>query len=122
MISFVQRIMRQKGVSARGLASELGVNHTTVSRWLSGKGRPSPASCKRLAEYADARPEWVLSLAGYLPPITETSASTWPAFGEYARLKYADELGEDFIDMIEDLIERRRRKRAQSPENNTDPS
>lgn len=122
LLLFIQRIIRQKGVSARGLAFELGLNHTTVSRWLSGKERPSPASCKKLADYAGARAEWVLSLAGYLPFITETSASTWPAFGEYARLKYTDELGEDFIDMIEDLIERRRRKREQSSESVTEPS
>jgi hypothetical protein len=31
----------------------------------------------------------------------------WPEFGEYARLKYPDELDEDIIVLIERLIEER---------------
>jgi hypothetical protein len=55
--------------------------------------------------------EEVLALAGHLPQIDTTPASTWPEFREYAVQKYPGELDEDVIGMIEDLIERRRDRR-----------
>jgi len=39
----------------------------------------------------------------------------WPEFREYAKRKYAAELDEDLITMIEDLIERRRRRKWRKP-------
>ncbi len=38
------------------------------------------------------------------------SSNKWPEFREYARQKYPNELDEDLITMIEDSIERGRRK------------
>jgi len=58
--------------------------------------------------------EKVLSIVGHLPVIAERKSSEWPEFREYAQHKYAEELDEDLIAMIEDLIEHRRRKRYNS--------
>jgi len=111
MVSFLRSLIRSRGITPSRLAKEIGVSHAAVSRWLSGKDAPSPKSCERLAEYGGVRVEWLLSLARYLPVLQTAGASEWPEFREYARLKYPDELDDDIIAMIEDLIERRRRKR-----------
>ena len=111
MVGFLRSLVRRRGITPSRLAKEIGVSHATVSRWLSGKDVPSPKSCEKLAEYGGVRVEWLLSLARYLPALETTGASQWPEFREYARLKYPQELDEDVIAMIEDLIERRRRKR-----------
>ena len=87
-------------------AADLGISHATVSRWLSGKDIPSTISCGKLAEYSGVPLEKVLSIAGHLPRVAEAAASEWPEFRDYAHQKYADELDEDLITMIEDLIER----------------
>ena len=111
MVAFLRSLVRSRGITPSRLAKEMGVSHATVSRWLSGKDVPSPKSCERLAEYAGVRVEWLLSMAHYLPVLQTAGAKEWPEFREYARLKYPDELDDDLITMIEDLIERRRKKR-----------
>lgn len=50
-------------------------------------------------------------MAGHLPPLPDRGPVEWPEFREYAKRKYAAELDEDLITMIEDLIERRRRRK-----------
>ena len=49
-----------------------------------------------------------------LPTLGAAVPTEWPEFREYAHRKYRDELDEDLITMIEDLIERRRRRRYDS--------
>ena len=92
------------------MAADIGVSHATVSRWLSGKDTPSTRSCRRLAEYTGVPLERIMSLAGHLPTFPDEGPIEWPEFREYAQRKYPDELDEDLITMIEDLIERRRKK------------
>jgi len=99
------------------LASDLGVSHATVSRWLSNADIPSIKSCHKLAEYSGVPLEKVLSIVGHLPRVAETAPPEWPEFRDYARQKYPNELDEDLITMIEDLIERRRQKRYKSGKN-----
>ncbi len=97
------------------LATDIGVSHPTVGRWLTGDDVPSTRSCRKLAEYSGVPAEEILSLAGHLPGVAEAPASEWPEFREYAGRKYPEDLDEDVITMIEDLIERRRdRRRAGS--------
>ena len=96
------------------LAANLGVSHVTVSRWLSNADVPNIKSCRRLAEYSGVPLEKVLSIAGHLPEVAGVEYSKWPEFREYAQRKYPVELDEDLITMIEDLIERRRRRRYDS--------
>ena len=111
VVAFLKEVMRRRKRLPSQLAADLGVSHATVSRWLSGEDVPSIRSCKRLAEYSGVPLEKILSIVGHLPRIAEKGPPEWPEFREYARRKYPAELDEDLITMIEDLIERRRRRR-----------
>ncbi len=106
--------MRRRKRLPSQLAADLGISHATVSRWLSNADTPNIKSCRRLAEYSGVPLEKVLSIVGHLPRIAEADSPEWPEFREYAQRKYPVELDEDLIAMIEDLIERRRRKRYDS--------
>ncbi len=108
---FLNEVMRRRKCLPSHLAAAIGVSHSTVLRWLSGKDVPSVRSCRRLAEYSGVSPEKILSIAGHLPMVAERGPDEWPEFREYARQKYPQELDEDMVTMIEDLIERRRSKR-----------
>ncbi len=110
-ISFLKEVMRRRKRLPSQLAADLGVNHSTVGRWLSGADLPGINSCRRLGEYSGVPVEKILSIVGHLPRIAEVGSPEWPEFREYARQKYPNELDEDLITMIEDLIERRRQKR-----------
>lgn len=107
-------LLRRRGISLRRLASELGVSPSTLSRWSYGKQVPSPSSCRKLAECLSLAPERVLALAGHLTLLQQVNAHGWPEFREYARQKYPDELDEDMIAMVEDLINRRRKRREET--------
>ena len=96
------------------LAADLGVSHTSVSRWLSGKDKPSLVSCVRLAKYAEVPLERILRTAGHSMPL-ERTANELPEFREYARTKYPRELDDDLVTLIEDLIDRRRKKDGKPP-------
>ena len=111
IVLFLKEVMRRRKRLPSQLAAELGVSHATVSRWLANKDVPNIRSCQRLAAYSGVPVEKVLSVAGHLPRIAEKARTEWPEFRDYARQMYPDELDEDLITMIEDLIERRRRKR-----------
>jgi len=110
IVSFLKELMRRRKRLPSQLASDLGVSHATMSRWLSGKDVPNICSCQRLAEYSRISLEKVLSIAGHIPRIAEKRPADLPEFREYAGLMYPDELDEDVVTMIEDLIERRRRR------------
>jgi len=112
---FLEELMQRRHRLPSQLAADLGVSHATVSRWLSGKDKPSPQSCRSLAMYAGIPVEKVLAIVGHLPPLDETSPVEWPEFREYAKRKYGRELDDDLIAMVEDLIERRRSRIAQNP-------
>ena len=117
IVTFLKEIMRRRGRLPSQLASDLGVSHATVSRWLSGDDVPSTKSCRRLAEYSGVALERVLSIVGHLPRVAEAARTEWPEFREYARQMYSNELDEDLITMIEGLIEQRRQKRYNSKKN-----
>ena len=110
IVSFLKEVMRRCKCLPSQLAADLGVSHTTVSRWLSGADVPSTRSCRRLAEHSGVPLEKIMSIVGHLPRISGAGPLEWPEFREYAHKKYPAELDEDLITMIEDLIERRRRK------------
>jgi transcriptional regulator with XRE-family HTH domain len=110
LASFLKDLMCRRKCLPSQLAADLGVNHATVSRWLSGVDIPTTRSCQRLAQYSGIPLQKVLFLTGHIPGIVERDSSEWPEFREYAHKKYPAELDEDLITMIEDLIERRRRR------------
>ena len=111
LIQYLGDILKRRKLLPSQLAAELGLSHTTVSRWLSGADVPGLSSCHKLAEYSGVPVEKILYVAGHLPRIAEKPSAEWPEFREYARYKYPAELDEDLIIMIEDLIERRRTKK-----------
>jgi len=113
-VTFLQEIMRRRGRLPSQLAADLGVSHTSVSRWLSGKDKPSLISCVRLAKYAEVPLERILRTAGYAMPLDKT-ASELPEFREYAKSKYPRELDDDLVTLIEDLIDRRRKRDGKPP-------
>ena len=117
IVTFLKEIMRRRKRLQSQLASDLGISHATVSRWLSGADIPSTKSCRRLAEYSGAPLEKVLAIVGHLPRVAEAGRTEWPEFREYARQMYPEELDEDLITMIEGLIEKRRQKRYNSGKN-----
>ncbi|MEE8586310.1 MAG: hypothetical protein V3T83_15805 [Acidobacteriota bacterium] len=53
-------------LSVRKIAAQLGVEHTSVARWLSGRSGPTPSmdSCLRIARACGADPVEVFQLAG----------------------------------------------------------
>ena len=110
LVAFVKELTGRRQRLPSQLAADLGVSHATVSRWLSGKTAPSPQSCHKLAACAAVPVQRILSMAGHLPQLPDTKPSEWPEFREYAKNKYPRELDDDLITMIEDLIERRRRR------------
>jgi transcriptional regulator with XRE-family HTH domain len=103
--------MRRRHRKPSQMASELGISHATVSRWLSGIDIPNTRSCQRLADYSGVPVQKILSTVGYITRVAEKPVAEWPEFREYAQYKYPAELDEDLITMIEDLIERRRAKK-----------
>ena len=111
VIPFLKKLMERRKQVPNQLAKDLGLNHATVSRWLSGKTTPSLNSCKKLADYSYVSIDELLYICGHLSDSLEESALTLPEFREYAQRKYPAELDEDIITMVEDLIERRRSKR-----------
>jgi len=110
IVLFLKELLACRRRLPSQLASDLGISHATVSRWLSGKDTPSIKSCHKLAEYSGVPLERILNLTGHLPSIARQAPAGWPEFREYARHKYREELDDDLIVMIEDLIERRRQR------------
>jgi transcriptional regulator with XRE-family HTH domain len=106
----VRKLMDKRKRLPSQLAADIGVSHTTIARWLSGKSIPSPYSCSRLADYGYIPLQKVLSMAGHIPRTVHYVSPELPEFREYALCKYPAELDEEMITIIEDLIERRRAK------------
>jgi transcriptional regulator with XRE-family HTH domain len=107
-IAFLQALMRRRGRLPSQFAADVGVSHTSISRWLSGKETPSFSSCVKLANYTGVPLQRVLHIVGHLTPLEDKAASELPDFREYVKRKYPRELDDDLVTLIEDLIERRR--------------
>jgi transcriptional regulator with XRE-family HTH domain len=50
--AFLKEVIRRRKKLPSQLAYDLGVNHSTIGRWLYGTSIPKPYSCRRLAEYS----------------------------------------------------------------------
>jgi transcriptional regulator with XRE-family HTH domain len=114
-IAFLQALMRRRGQLPSQFAADVGVSHTSVSRWLSGKEKPSFSSCVKLANYTGVSLQRVLHIVGHLMPAEEKAASELPDFREYVNRKYPQKLDDDVVTIIEDLIERRRGRNGKPP-------
>ena len=110
LTTFLRELMRRRGLLPSSLAADMGISHSTVSRWLKGQDIPSTKSCRKLAEYSGVPLQKILSLSGHVPVIAESPANNWPEFREYVGSKYPKVFDDDMITLIEDLIERKRQK------------
>src|SRR4030043_1105001 len=109
LISFLKDLMRRRRKLPSQLAADLGISHSTVSRWLSGRDVPSLKSCQKLAEYSGVSINRILNIAGYLSEVLVAEyVADLPEFREYAQKKYPRELHDDIVLMVEDMIERKR--------------
>jgi transcriptional regulator with XRE-family HTH domain len=61
--------IEERGWTIRELGRRAGVSHTAVARAVSGESTPNADTCIGLARALGAEPEWVLRLAGRLPPL-----------------------------------------------------
>jgi transcriptional regulator with XRE-family HTH domain len=113
-IAFLKELIQQRRFLPSQLAKEMGISHSTVSRWLQGKELPSTKSCRKLAEYSGIPLQKILSVSGHIPEIEESPADNWPEFRDYTEKKYPDLLDDDLITLIERLIEQRRGKTPRS--------
>lgn len=59
----------EHGMTQTELAARVGVNQTQISSYLRGKRRPSPETCRRLAEVLAVPVDEVLIVAGHRPPV-----------------------------------------------------
>ena len=103
-VKFLKELMRSRKCSISRLAADLGVSHSTVSRWVSAKYLPDASSCVRLSEYSGVPLVNILNTMGYTSIGFDGEPIIWPEFREYAKKKYPHILNEDIITMIESLI------------------
>lgn len=66
--------IRQRGLTNRELARQMGVDPGTVSRVLNGERQAGPDFCTALAEALGLDPAHVFRLAGLLPPLAGPGA------------------------------------------------
>jgi transcriptional regulator with XRE-family HTH domain len=63
--AWIGRQLERREWSAADLARRTGIGSGRISEWMTGKRRPSPASCLRLADVFVVDPDDVLALAGH---------------------------------------------------------
>ncbi|MGD8499775.1 MAG: helix-turn-helix transcriptional regulator [Phycisphaerales bacterium] len=69
MTTWLAMQIEEKGWTIRELGRRAGVSHTAVAKAVSGETVPSADTCINLARALGVQPEWVLRLAGRLPPL-----------------------------------------------------
>lgn len=109
--------MERREWSVTRLARELGINHGTVSQWLSGDRHPSPASCKRIADVLFVDLDEVLTIAGHRDPDLDVDPN---APGEQIaalarRIAWSEDRYEAVRDMFTGWLERDRKRREGKP-------
>jgi hypothetical protein len=63
---FLQTLMHRRKCLPNQLASDLGMSHATISRWLYGRSVPSIESCWMLSKYSGLSLEKILRIVGHL--------------------------------------------------------
>jgi HTH-type transcriptional regulator, competence development regulator len=65
----IRRLRRDKGLTQRQAADELGIDFTYLSKLENDRGEPPGEELvRRMAKLYDADPEYLLALAGKVPP------------------------------------------------------
>jgi transcriptional regulator with XRE-family HTH domain len=73
----IRAYMRREGLSMRALALRVGVNHTTLSRFLAGRTTPSPRLLAALAPHLGIGLERLLALARQGDLVDEAGSPAW---------------------------------------------
>lgn len=60
--------LKRRKISRSQAAAFIGTRPQTVSAWFTHDAKPSPALCQAISEWAKVSPEFVMRLAGHLPP------------------------------------------------------
>lgn len=68
---WLRSVMKDERWNRAQTAQQLGVDPSTVSRWLKGERTPSPELCDRLADIFAVDLDFVLNLAGHRPAMFE---------------------------------------------------
>lgn len=63
---WVNRAIREHGITPNRLAANAGLSHTIVLRYLNGRALPGPDACRKLAKAVGVDPLSMLELAGHL--------------------------------------------------------
>jgi len=79
---FLKELMFHRGRLPSQLATDLGISHATVSRWLYGEDIPSTGSCQKLAEYSGVPIERILFIAGHIPGLEDKGPIEWPDYSK----------------------------------------
>ena len=66
--TWFRRQLTRRGLKPAELARRSGISSGRISEWPSGKQKPGPRSCERLAEALDADSDTVLAAAGHRQP------------------------------------------------------
>jgi transcriptional regulator with XRE-family HTH domain len=69
--AWLRNAMREERWNRAETAEQLGVDPSTVSRWLKGERIPSPELCDRIADVFAVDLDYILNLAGHRPAIFE---------------------------------------------------
>ena len=82
----IKRLRRERGLTQRELASELGIDFTYLSKLENGRGEaPGEETVRKLAELLEFDTEELLALAGKLPPELRTRAQADLTFARVLR-------------------------------------
>ena len=63
--AWMRRQLARREWNAAELARRSGIGSGRISEWMTGKNRPNPESCLRLADVFNVDPDIVLTLAGH---------------------------------------------------------
>lgn len=58
--SRIASLIKDSGLSLRTLSKAIGVNHVSLSQWVTGKNRPSDKGLEAFCSYFHVSPAWVL--------------------------------------------------------------
>ena len=53
MYSKIEKLMKQKGITAYKLAKETGISHSCFNAWKKGEFEPSLKSLRKIAKYLE---------------------------------------------------------------------
>lgn len=88
-VEIINELLKDKGVSASKMMSELGFSSGLYSQWKSGKQKPSRDKLEKIAEYFSVSVDYLLG-----------NASTVQAYDENDNLVVIDDETRDIIDSL----------------------